>query len=269
MPHPEATAIIAAGRRTMIGYAPGTHMTTTRRAGVLTTALVSTAFLFAACGGSTATQAPGAATPEATDPPATTEPTTAAATDAPEPSALVIPSFDLDDLVANLDGVDSYRTVMTVNGEPTFESKVVTKPVLARDITINEGGSSQRVVVIGDEAWIGSGDDLQPAPAAMATAMLGLFDPMLLAGGLANPGAMAGAAEVGNEEKNGVQATHYRIDSTSLVGTLSSMPPGSAIDLWVAEAGYLVSLAISGNPEGDFAIDVFDVNDPSIVVERP
>jgi hypothetical protein len=244
-------------------------MTTTRRTGVLTTGLITSAFLLAACGGGTATTTPG--TPDATDPATTTaEPTTTTATDAPpDPSALAIPSFDLDDLVANLDGVDSYRTVMTVDGEPTFESRVVTKPVLSRDITINEGGSSQRIVVIGEEAWIGSGDDLQPAPAAMATAMLGLFDPMLLAGGFATPGAMAGATQVGTEEKNGVQATHYRIDGSSLVGTLASMPPGAAIDLWVAEAGYLVSLSISGNPDGDFAIDVFDVNDPSIVVERP
>jgi hypothetical protein len=248
-------------------------MTTTHRAGILATGLVTTAFLLAACGGATTpsvgTDGGSISSDAPTDAAPTTEPTTSTATDAPDPSALAIPSFDLDDLVANLDGVDSYRTVMTVAGEQTFESKVVTKPVLARDITINEGGSSQRIVVIGEEAWVGTGDDLQPAPAAMATAMLGLFDPMLLAGGLANPGAMAGATQVGTEEKNGVQATHYRIDGSSLVGTLASMPPGAAIDLWVAEAGYLVSLSISGNPEGDFAIDVFDVNDPSIVVERP
>lgn len=248
-------------------------MTTTRRAGVLTIGLVSTALLVAACGGGTASTAPsdGAASgPPASDAaPPSTEPTTTTATDAPDPSDIALPSFDLDDLVANLDGVDSYRTVMTVGGVSTFESKVVTKPVLSRDISITDNGTTQRIVVIGDEAWVGTGDALQPAPPEMATAMLGMFDPMLIAGGFATPGAMAGAKNVGTEEKNGVQATHYQITADSLVGTIASMPPGAVIDLWIANEGYLVSLAISGNPEGDLAIDVFDVNDPSITVERP
>jgi hypothetical protein len=247
-------------------------MTTIRRTG-LTAAMLAGALLLAACGGGTPSSGPtddtAASQPPASDVGPTTEPTGAATDAAPDPSTAVIPSFDLDDLIANLDGVDSYRTVMTVNGVPAFESKVVTKPVLARDITVTEGGSTQRVVVIGDEAWIGTGDSLQPAPAEMASAMLGLFDPMLMAGGLATPGAMAGAEDLGTEEKNGVQATHYRIDGSSLVGTIASMPPGASIDLWVSEEGYLVSLSISGNPDGDFAIDVFDINDPSITVQRP
>ena len=61
----------------------------------------------------------------------------------------------------------------------------------------------------------------------------------------------------------------HRIDGTSLVGTIASMPPVASIDLWVSEEGYLVSLSIGGDPDGDFAIDVFDINDPSITVERP
>lgn len=247
-------------------------MTTQRRAGILTTGLLSTAFLLAACGGGTASPAASgdgtSSQAPATDAPPSAEPTTSTPSDAPDPSVIALPSFDLDDLLANLEGVDSYRTVMTVDGESTYEAKVVTKPVLSKDITISDGGSAQRIVVIGDEAWIGSGDDLQPAPAEMATAMLGLFDPMLMAGGFATPGAMAGAEDLGTEEKNGVQATHYRIDATSVVGTLASMPPGTAIDLWVASEGYLVSLAVAST-EGSFAIDVFDVNDPSITVERP
>lgn len=229
--------------------------------------LLGSAILVAACGGGTATTGPDGATtaPDAT---ATATPAaTGAASAAPSAStAVALPSFDLSGLVANLDGVDSYRVKISTNGESQYDAVVVTKPVLSRDVTLTDG---TRIVVIGDEAWIGQGDDLQPAPAAMATPMLAAFDPILLVGAFSAPGAMTGATEVGTEEKNGVQARHFRIDSSSFVGSIASMPPGSAIDLWVADEGYLVSMSVSGMGEGSFAMDVTDVNDAANVVERP
>ena len=47
------------------------------------------------------------------------------------------------------------------------------------------------------------------------------------------------------------------------------MPPGSAIDLWIAEEGYLVSMSLQGIEGQDFTMDVSGVNDPANVVERP
>lgn len=238
-------------------------MTTTRRAG-LAVALTIAVSSLGACGGTTGTASTGPA--ESVAPTATAAASSAApATDAP-PSEGALPSFDLDDLVANLEGVDSYRLVVAVGGATSYESTVVTKPVLSRDISLEDG---TRIVIIGDEAWMGSGDQLQPAPAEMATGMLALFDPILLAGSFASPGALAGAERVGTEEKNGVQTTHYRIDSTSVVGSLSSMPPGSAVDMWVSGDGFLVSLVVAGADEGDISIDVLDINDASITIERP
>jgi hypothetical protein len=48
------------------------------------------------------------------------------------------------------------------------------------------------------------------------------------------------------------------------------MPDGASIDAWIAEdGGYLVALEIV-NGEGDgYIVNVTDVNDPSITVERP
>ncbi len=86
-------------------------MRTTRRAALAAT-LLGSAFLIAACGGGTATVGPDGATPPAGATPAagTTPVPTSAATDAASPSAAIaLPSFDLSGLVANLDGVDSYR----------------------------------------------------------------------------------------------------------------------------------------------------------------
>jgi len=48
------------------------------------------------------------------------------------------------------------------------------------------------------------------------------------------------------------------------------MPPGASVDIWVADAGYLVAWEMSGFPDdANFAIEVTNVNDPSNKVERP
>lgn len=241
-------------------------MINTRRAG-LAAALTLTVLALAACGGgTTATTTPD---PAATPTPAAATPTPTTAAGEPTPTATpagAIPTFDLSGLVANLEGVDSYRVAITSNGTAVYTATVVTKPVLSRDVTTDDG---TRIVVIGDEAWIGQGDVLQPAPPEMATPMLAAFDPMLLMGAFATPGALNGATEVGTEEKNGVQARHFRVDADSMVGAMASMPPGSAVEMWVADAGYLVSLSVTGTGEGTFTMDVTNVNDASNVVERP
>lgn len=240
-------------------------MTISRRAG-LTVALTLTTLIAAACGGGAATTAPdGTAAP-------TGAPTTAPESTAPESaapsSAIAIPSFDLSQLVTNLDNIDSYVLTITSGGEVQYSGIVVTQPELARDVTMGD----QRFVVIGDEVWMGTPgrDDLAPAPAQMAQALLSTFDPVILVGAFATPGAMTGATEVGTEEKNGVQARHFQIDASSIVGTLASMPPGSSIDIWIADGdGYLVSMAVTGMADGEFSMDVTNVNDAANVVERP
>ena len=68
------------------------------------------------------------------------------------------------------------------------------------------------MIVIGDEAWLDSGDGFEPVPAALASSMLLAFDPIILASGFANAGAWNGATQVGTEEHNGVETSHYRID---------------------------------------------------------
>jgi hypothetical protein len=238
-------------------------MTTTRRAS-LGAALTIAALAFAACGGSTASTDTGAE-PAASEAAPTTAPSEGSA-ESTEPSLGALPSFDLSGLIQNLEGVDSYRVAISTNGETGYEAVVVTKPELARSVMLQDG---TRIVVIGDEAWMGQGDALQPVPGDLASSMLLAFDPTLLVGAFAAPGAMAGANEIGTEEKNGVQTKHFRIDADSFVGGIASMPPGSAIDLWIAEEGYLVSLSVQGIEGQDFTMDVSGVNDPANVVERP
>jgi hypothetical protein len=149
----------------------------------------------------------------------------------------------------------------------------VTKPVLSKDITIEENGEiSQRFIIIGDEAWIASGPSgtFEPVPTQMASTMLALFDPATLLGAFGGANVAGVGAVVGTEEKNGVQASHVKIDQTTAAGFAGSMPAGSSIDIWVAEAGYLVAWEMSGFPdESNMSIQVTNVNDPANKVERP
>ncbi len=246
-----------------------------RRATVTGALLIVAAILVAACGGG------ATATPTPTPTPATgTEatPAPAEATPTPEPAAeatpeAALPTFDLSALTGGLPGVDSYRTETSAGGVKQYETVVVTKPVLSKAITVYDGGEvSQRFVVIGDEMWTADGADgtFQADTSGLASTLLMAFDPALMLGGFASVDWANAASDQGVEEKNGVQAHHVRIDSTTFVGAAGAMPAGSAIDVWVADAGYMVAWEMTGFPgDANFSIQVTAVNDPANKVERP
>jgi len=243
-------------------------MTTLRLAAVGLLALA-----LAACGGATATTTPdgGTTAPEATDAPTAAPPETAPVDGAsPDASAIVLPSFDPSAILENLEGIDSYKISMSTDGEVGYSAVVVTKPELARDITFGAGDDAQHIVVIGDQAWMGSDGDLQPVPGEMAGGLLAAFDPILLAGAFATPGAWTGAEDQGTEERNGVQANHFHIDSGTFSGTFAGMPAGASIDAWIAEeGGYLIALEIVDEAGDGIVIDVTDINDPANQVVAP
>jgi hypothetical protein len=249
-----------------------------RRATVVAALLTTIALTAAACGGSTAATPTPTSTPvsgtEATPTPATgSEATPTPAGGAEATPVVPLPTFDLSALTGGLPGVDSYRTETSVGGVKQYESVVVKNPVLSKAITIYDSGTvSQRLVVIGDEAWAADGTDgaFEAVPSQLASSMLLAFDPALMLGGFAGVDWAQAASNLGTEQKNGIQAHHVRIDSTSFVGAAAAMPPGAAIDVWVADAGYLVAWEMSGFPEdANFSIQVTGVNDPANKVERP
>ncbi|HEX5147734.1 MAG TPA: hypothetical protein VFW02_01545 [Candidatus Limnocylindrales bacterium] len=242
----------------------------------LTALAVATGLIAAAC--SSGSSSPSAApTAEASVAPSveapSTAPSEAPASEAPAASIGTLPSFDLSALTGGLPGVDSYRTETSVGGVKQYESVVVTKPVLSKAITMYEGGDvSQRFVVIGNEVWTAQGTDgaFEADTTGIASTMLMALDPALMLGAYASVDWAGAAANQGVEDKNGVQAHHLRIDSTTFVGAAAQMPAGSAIDIWVADAGYLVAWEMTGFPEdANFAIEVTGVNDPANKVERP
>lgn len=238
---------------------------TTRLAAAL---LVVPAVLFAACGGSVASGAPvvpstGVALPS----------DMALPSDFALPSDLAIPSFDLGSLVTNLENVDSYRVTIAGADGLDYSGTVVTKPVVARDLRMGSGDSSTHIVTVGEEAWMGTGDGaLTTAPSALIAGMIPLFDPMVLLGAFGGLSMTEYAENLGEEQKNGQNTTHYKVNLSSLPNFVQlGMPESATVETWVADDGYLVSFIATdfGQVGTNLAIDVTNVNDPANVVERP
>ena len=239
--------------------------TTVGGAGAL---LMPVALFLAACGGGTGSGAPTASSGASGATASTgTEPSQATG-GSPDPSfPFAIPSFDVSAITKGLENVDSYRISITVNGIEQYKGVVVTKPVLSRDLTITGG---TRIVVIGDEAWVANGSEpLKPVPSQIATTMFAAFDPTLLVGAFSGPEWAQSSLDKGVEEKNGVQAHHFLIDSTTAVGGFSGVPAGAAINIWIADDGYLVAWESTGIGTSDMSIQVTGVDDPTNKVDRP
>jgi hypothetical protein len=244
-------------------------MILTRIAGRAGALLIPIALAVAACSGGMSSSAPSAAAGSSTG--ASTPPV--AATSLPaiasgEPSFVIsIPSFDLGQLAGGLAKVDSYQIAITVKGADFYKGTVMTKPIAARDVTLD---GTTRIVVIGSDAWVGqAGGELKATPGGMAAGLFAAYDPASLVLGFSGAGFADSAANKGTEQKNGVNATHYRIDGTTLAAGFSGLPAGATIDSWVSDHGYVVAVETTGWPSGDLSIQVTNIDDPANKVDRP
>jgi hypothetical protein len=186
-----------------------------------------------------------------------------------------LPSFDLGAFTGAIPGVDSYRTQVTVDGKVQYESVVVTQPEISKAITTynDDGTVDTRFIVIGKEVWSADGADgaFEAIPEALAGPMLMFLDPATMLGAYAALDWTKAANNVGTEEKNGVQARHVKIDASTVGGLGVPIPAGASVDIWVAEAGYLVAWEMHGFDDTDqnLSIQVTNVNDSANKVERP
>jgi hypothetical protein len=243
-------------------------MTFIRSAGRAGALLIPIALILAACGGSTTSSAPASGgTSGATAPPAGVATPSLTVAETPGASlALPFPSLDIGELTAGLANVDSYRVSITTGGVEQYKAIVVTKPVLARDITMSGG---TRFVVIGNEAWSAQGN-APLEPDQNATIIVAASDPSILVGLYSSPQWAQSSLDKGTEQKNGVNAHHLLIDSTTMIGGFAGVPAGASINFWIADEGYLVAWESKGmGTGGDMSIEVTGVNDPANKVDRP
>ena len=249
-------------------------MTEFRRASLLAAMLVSIVLAVVACGGAAATPTPTPTPVGEAAPPADATPTPEPTPVGEETPTFAIPSFDLGSLTGAIPGVDSYRTSYSVGGVEQYGTVVVTKPVLSKAITtLNDDGTvDSRLIVIGTDVWQADGADgaFEVVPGALGSSMLLAFDPTMMLGAFANLPWANAATDKGTESKNGVQARHLRIDPGTLPAFASVFPAGASVDIWVAEAGYVVGWEMAGFDSGqDVSIQVTNVNDPANKVEKP
>jgi hypothetical protein len=233
-------------------------------------ALLPIAILVAACGGSTASGSPSGSAAASSAPVASPSPAASSSAGAEASSGAstgALPSFDVSSVLGALQNVDSYQETITIDGKEVYSATVVTKPVLARSIT----ASGTKFVLIGDKAWMSQdGTTYQAVPQAIAAPMIGIFDPAVLIGAFGSTAWAQGSTDVGAEQKNGVSAHHYRIDSSSPLAAQLSIPADGSIDIWIADDGYLVAVETTGfTGQKDLQIQVTKVNDSSNKVEKP
>jgi len=233
---------------------------------VILTALL----LLAACGGSGAS----GSTAESASLPAepsteSTEPSTA------EPSESA--GVDLGTAAGDVSNLDSYRLDITFDtdaGPQTMSVIATHTPTKATHYIV----AGQEIIVIeGVGAWTKTGDTWTETPdASMYTQMFDAMAPDTFLNSFALDAYGQYFQDTGTEQKNGVSARHYHVDASALAGLpdAADFPEDGTFDVWVSEDGdYLVGMAFSGTVKGQgqvsYAMDVSQVNDPSIVIEPP
>jgi hypothetical protein len=229
-----------------------------------------------ACSGTTPTSTPGGATtaPGGESAPASMAPGTAAAPTASAGASLP----DIANAGAALSGLTSYQVDLnTTSGSDTTQvtAIVVHQPVSATQITAVDNGDTTRIIVIGQDAWAdeGTGTYVKLPDASMIAAFTQAFDPSIPLHGLQSTGYLPVLQNEGLETKNGVQALHLHIDSsTPLPAGASPLPAGAVGDVWVSPDGYLVALEatdLEGSGTSTYMYEVSHINDPSLSVSPP
>lgn len=186
----------------------------------------------------------------------------------------VIPSFDLSQLKVAIPGLDSYKVAVIEKGVKQYETVVVEQPTLLKGITSynDDGTVSDRYILNGTDTWQASGADgkFEKLPAGAGAQYLLLLDPTTLVAAYANLPWATGATNMGEDSKNGIASHHLHADSTTLGALAGIVPPGGAIDAWVADdGGYIVAMEVTENNAVTFQIEVSNVNDPANVVTVP
>jgi len=139
------------------------------------------------------------------------------------------------------------------------------------------GNGLLQAIVIGDKAWLRSGNGRwvnSPGGAADFDALFTTLSPTDLVGGFESLGPAF--VKVGPEQKNGRATTHYRVDPNNPVAADAGLTSG-AVDAWIADAGgALISFAADGTFDVDgtatpvvLKIDVTRIDDPANRIRPP
>jgi hypothetical protein len=246
--------------------------------------------VLAACGGSASsapTGGPGDSGAGSSGTPSTTP--ASGATGAPGDSGSQNGGTAFGAATTALDALDSYEfkveikstsvTGSVATASHTILSGVVEKkPDQASSLTsqdVDADGnvtSSTGIIIIGQQAWIQSGDTWQAVPVTQADVFIqsmASFRPEQMFG-LYFAGIGGSFTAAGTETKNGIASTHYSGDQSvgTLLGSIAGFQGIWTSDVWIAnDGGYLVhseagGTAAAGADQGSYLISV-DITKPN------
>ena len=245
-----------------------------------TVTVLATTLLVAACGGSTATTAPGATAAAATTGPVGT------AAGASQPAG----GAGIGGAVTALADLTSYKFAigMAAEGAANFSlvagggsmnigGTVITQPAVAMDMTMtttDKTGASSTFAykVVDGKAYVSlTPDQWMETSAADAQSTIDSFRPEKF---MSSFGSLDTMQAVGDENKNGVATTHYKGTAPTAMGSMFGLPTGTwTMEAWVAkDGGFLVSSSLVGEAtDGKFTMtmDVTDLNSADNKVEAP
>jgi hypothetical protein len=137
---------------------------------------------------------------------------------------------------------------------------------------------SQRTVIIGEEAWSGRGDDLEPIAGESVRQTVEVILPGNLAARVFLPFAAA-YERTGESVRKGVEVTEYQATAAGLdaIEELFGTSSPCSARMWVAkDGGYLIAAeTFCDDParEGERGVwlqfEITDANDPALEVSRP
>ena len=264
------------------------------RATRLLSLAAAAALTVAACAGSVSTTAPSDA-PAVSDVPASAAPPPSEAPPAETPASAPAEGPDINAAAAALDDIDKYAVDIKVSGlmETAGDASEITmsgtvdREAGAYQLDMSGlagleelgGGSGVSFVVIGDDAWISTGDGnfiKTPGGAAMFGSLEQSLAPQALLGSVPTS-SLQNLPAVGQEEKNGVATTHYHVTGADSSQVALGLGPDSVVDVWIADdGGYIVSMAMEGvvpvngtDTPVTMSIDLSRINDASIAIEEP
>jgi hypothetical protein len=246
----------------------------------------------AACGGSAASSSPSEAPAASAPAPASEAPAPVAPPSEAPASQAAGP--DVGAAAQALDDVQKYALDLTVSGlmqTAEGESGITMSGVVDRDSEAYQfemsgvagfealGGSAISFILIGDDAWISTGNDTYiptPGGASMFSQFTEGLAPQTLLG-MVPPSALQGMTPVGTEEKNGVATTHYRVTGADSPQVAEGLGADAAIDVWIADEGdYMVAMVMDGTMDVsgtatpiEMSMDISRINDDSIDIEAP
>ena len=238
------------------------------------------ALVLGACGGSATATSPAASTAAGAS--------TGAGAASQAPAASTAPAGGTDPIGA-LSDLTSYKIKITMAskgvtgglaqmGNLSMEGTVLAKPDKAADVTMSLGAIKMHIIEVGGKSYNDISGTMTEGTDPSSTSLADSFSPDKLFGGFSR--YISQMKTVGDEQKNGVAATHLQADASTLTDAASALAllgiaNGTwSWDLWIAkDGGYAVSYVLSGtgadSSNFSMSMDLSDVNSASNKVTAP